>query len=126
MSDCTDVTGPNITSIYYDSDGDCYDSSGAPIDGVNPDWSSVLTLTLQPKTGEDPCNLEQIGYCGERNPGDNVTIVGNNGTNGVVTVSFDLSAQPGGVVWGWDFGGSTAPSPIKVKVRVRRPSSEQS
>lgn len=123
MSSCDPVVGPNITTIYYDSQGNCYASatSGDVLTGVNPDWSSPVVLTFEPQTSVTLfCNLNSPVRCGDGNPVYSCGIDGN-GEKGVVTATFTTNDQRPGSVWGWDFSGTTAPAPIKIKVRVRRP-----
>jgi hypothetical protein len=120
MSACSTFTGPAITEIYYDDDGNCYASrtSTTPIEGVNLIATSSVVLKFFPQDGVDLGELNSpTGFCGDNNSSDNVTIDGN-GTSPVIA-SFDLSRQ-GEDAWGWDFSGTTSPSPIKIKVRVRR------
>lgn len=126
MDDSTEImftTTPQ--TLYYNASGELYTASGTSgryVSSVffNCDEANVV-LQLQPRDSSVP-NIDedttQVRLLGDTPRGEYTWYPA---CAASVTLTFDLPAAPD--EWGWEFFGDQQPTPLKVTVRGKRPTS---
>lgn len=110
--------------LYRDNDGTCYSGSGSAgtlVDTVSIEVTgtgSTVALTVVPRSSGVNAPIENDTTV-TRVPSTHGGAHAWSTSGTTTTLTFDVPGS--GVEYGWDFDGTLTPTPLKIKVRVKRP-----
>ncbi len=116
-------------TLFHNADGDCWilrSTSVLPIEAIwievpEADTAATVSIVFEPDQYVDPLNEGETDTTLVPYNHGGVATWSSTTVGGVtrVTIAFPIPGSSR-TMWGWDFNPGNHPSPLKMKVRVKR------